>query len=45
MMRSKSFATHEVKLTGRKDATSLAGLPALSRGMMMAIRQIRGRSA
>ena len=44
MILSRIFATH-VRLTGLKDAISLAGFPALSRGMMVAMRKTLGTSA
>ena len=41
-IRSSTLTTHEVRLTGRKEARSPAGLPAFNSGMMMALRQICG---
>ena len=35
----------EVRLIGRKEATSLGDFPAFSNGIMMATLQIRGQSA
>ena len=42
---SNNLATQDVKLTGRKEATSLADLPAFKSGMMVATRQTRGQFA
>ena len=42
---SNNLATQDVKLTSRKDATSLADLPVFKSGMKVATRQMRGQSA
>ena len=44
MKGSSSFMTEDVKLIGRKEATSFGHLPAFSNGMMMATLQIGGKS-
>ena len=45
MIRFRSFTTQEVRLIGRKEATSLGDFPAFSNGIMKATLQIRGQSA
>ena len=45
MILSRSLTTHDVRLMERYEATSLADLPALRIGMMVAILHILGQSA
>ena len=42
---SRSLMIHDVKLIGRYDAPSLAGLTVFRTGIMIATHQILGRSA
>ena len=44
MKRSSSFTMQDVKLIGRKEATSFGHLLAYSNGTMMATLQRRGQS-
>ena len=44
-MRSRSLTTYDVRLMGRKDATSLEDFPAFSNGMIAATLQMRGQRA
>ena len=45
MIGSRSFTTQEVRLNGRKEATSLGDFPAFRNGIIVATLQIRGQSA
>ena len=44
-MRFRSLTRQEVRLMGRKDATSLRDFPAFRNGMIVATLQIRGQWA
>ena len=41
-MHSRSLMTHDRRLMGQKDVTSLGDFPALSNGMKVATLQIHG---